>query len=148
MKKILLITLILSGFSFAGSAQDKTEELNCLEKYKKVFTQRGSDHVPDGMHRNVVVAVTDQYGTGCFYGKARVEGTKVTSIFIKLEDETYDLFETRDFRSGHGALIRNGISDKLITKEDNRGMQVIFVENIKPKKKQYMKAPGPDPDDL
>lgn len=147
MKKFLLSFMLLLGATTVFSQTPK-EDLTCLDKYKKVFKDRGADHVPDGMHRNVVVSISDSYGTNCFYGKARVEGTKVTAIFVKFEDETYELFEGKEFTVSYGALIKNGISEPWITKEDKQKFQVIFVQNIKPKKKKYKPAPDFDPNKL
>ena len=147
MKRLLLLTLGLAA-TFSTVFGQQKEDLSCLDKYEKVFEERGADYVPDGMHRNVIVSITDEYGTNCFYGKARVEGSKVTGIFIKLEDEQYELFEANRFKVSYGAAIKNGISEKWVTKEDNKTMQVIFIESIKPKKKKYMPAPDPDPDKL
>lgn len=145
MKHLLLSILFISTALFS-SAQE-AEELTCLQKYQQIFEKRGSNHVPDGMERNVIVSVSDKFGTNCFYGKARVEGNKVTSIFIKVEDESYELFESKDFKTPYGAPINNAISEPWVTKE-GKTMQVVFIDYIKPKKKQYMKAPDPDPDKL
>ena len=108
MKHILLSIFLLSSvFTFAQDEEEKT----CLQQYKEIFEKRGTNHVPDGMERNVVVSITDKYGTECYMGKARVEGAKVTSIFIKVEDESYELFESKDFTKPYGAPINNAISE-------------------------------------
>ena len=148
MKRYLLSSLLVLCLSPILAQEAKTENLTCLDKYKAAFEERGCDHVADGMHRKVIVSVTDEYGTSCFYGKARVEGSKVTSIFIKFQDESYELFEAQHFTTSYGATIVNGISKPWVTKEDNKTFQVVFVDNIKPKKKQYMQAPDPDFDKL
>ncbi len=148
MKRLILSSLLFLGLSVAYSQTKPAEQLTCLDQYKKVFKERGADRVADGMHRNVIVSIEDEYGTNCFYGKARVEAAKVTAIFIKFEDETYELFEGQDFTVPYGTLIKNGITDPWVTKADKQKMTVIFVESIKPKKKKYKQAPGPDPSKL
>jgi len=147
MKKSLLTFILFLSFS-ALHAQTPSQE-TCLQQYKKVFKERGADHVPDGMHRRVVVSITTGNTTDCYLGKARVEGTKVTAIFVQFEDDSYELFEGQDFKVPYGSLIKNGISEPWLTKEDNMRMQVIFTQNIQPKKKKFKKAPaGLDPSKL
>ena len=148
MRKLLLPILFLT-LSVSSFAQDKAEEKEktCYDKYYEVFKKRGADPVADGMHRNVIISVKDEYGTRCFLGKTRVEGGKVVAIWIKFSDETYDLFEANDFKDNKGAGIKNGISLAWTTKE-GKTLNVIFKENIKPKRLEYKEAPDFDPDKL
>lgn len=146
MKRILLM-LLTAGFISPVFAQEENQK-TCFQQYQAIFKKRGAQGVGDGMHREVVVSVTDDYGTACYYGKARVEGGQVTSIFIKFMDGEYELFESKDFKGGPGATISNGISEAWITKKDGRTMRVIFIKKINPKKKKYQTAPPPDPDKL
>lgn len=142
MKKGLLLAILFLTVGFLGSTQ------TCLEKFEKKFEERGVDFVSDGMHREVYISITEDGETYCYQGKARVEAGRVTAIFIKFEDETYELFEPADFQGPTGARIKDGISEKWVTKEDNRVMQVIFYKNIKPRKKEYKKVPEIDFDDI
>jgi hypothetical protein len=146
MKKLLFAALI--GMLAAGSVAAQTtpvQEKTCLEKWQDAFKKRGADAIGDGMHRNVIVSITDKEGTECFVGKARVELNKVNSIFVLLEDETYELFEPDQFKEKAPRKIENGVSEAWVS-NDNRTFRVVFIEKLKPKAKEFKKAP--DPGDL
>ena len=75
--------------------------------------------------------------------KARVENGKVVSIFLQFEDGTYELMDMKiTNKSGDPAGIVNGISEEIINEEGDHFF-VIFVEKLKPKKKEYKTVGGP-----
>ncbi len=144
MKKLLLSLFIVAGLVGSLSAQS-SQEKTCLEKWQAVFKKRGADAIGDGMHRNVVVSISDKDGTQCFLGKARVERNQVNAIFVLLEDDTYELFEAAQFKEKSFLKIENGITEPWISL-DNKAFRVVFIEKLKPKAKEFKQAP--DPDDL
>jgi hypothetical protein len=146
MKYILPLFLVFS-ISFAsiaqsGSQPDKNPK-TCLDKWKDIFKQRGADAIGDGIHRNVTISITDKTGTSCFVGKARVERNQVNSIFVQMEDESYELFEAPQFKEKTSLKIENGISEGWVAL-DGRVFHVIFHEKLKPKAKEFKKAADPD----
>ena len=131
------------SLSLSQETAPPQQEQTCLEQWMAFFEKRGANFVPDGMDRNVIVSVTDKNGTECFIGKARVEGSRVTAVFIKYQDESFHLMEASEFKTS-GASINNGISDPWITKDGNKTIRVVFKDKVKPPKKSYQQAPGPD----
>ena len=147
MKTFLPIFTFITCLFLSGNSINQTSAQTCLEQYKNVFEKRGADHVEDGMHRNVIIALEETGETICLLGKARVDGGRVTAVWIEFEDNSYDLLEAFDFTSA-GASIKNGVSSPWIKKADNRKISVIFKESIKPKKKKYKSAPKLNPNDI
>lgn len=145
MKRFLLGALLVFGLISASS--NNTYGQTCLDAYKKVFKERGADLVADGMHRSVIIALEEEGETVCLLGKARVEGLKVTAVFIQFEDDSYELFEGQDFKVPYGVNVKNGVSEPWETKT-NQKISVIFKDSIKPKKKKYKQAPKIDPNSL
>ena len=142
MKNLILTLTILFSISYGAWSQD-ARPMNCFEQWKEVFKKRGAYTVVDDMHRKVIVSFIEGGDAYCYYGKVRVENGKITSIFVRYEDDTYQLFDkefSNEERKAPG--ISNGISEKIVT-EDKEALYVIFIESIKPKKKKYQQAPGP-----
>lgn len=139
MKKTLLLTF----FSIAiGSAFAQT---GCYSEWKKAFEERGFYAVADEVHRNVYISFIEGDESFCVAGKVRVENGRIVSIWLMFEDGTYDLMESDKFSSKtkQPPKIENGISEEILTKEGER-LYIIFVDKIKPKKKQYKTVGGPD----
>ena len=139
MKKFLLLglSLVLVTLTFAQS------DNSCFKIWEKHFHKRGAYSVADDMHRNVIVSFIEGEEAYCYRGKVRVEGGKVTSIFIQYEDNTYELFDKKFYnvkRERPGIV--NGMTE-LITTEDGEKLKVFFIDKVKPQKKQYKQAPLP-----
>lgn len=142
MKKLLTM-LLATGLIINANGQAKEKEQTCLEAYQKAFNERGSNPVEDGTYKSVIISiVSPKTGTECFAGKAKVEQTHVTAMYIAYEDNTYEYLD-RKYKSDNKAKINNGITEALIT-ESGEKIYVIFTEKIKPKKKQFKKVTGPD----
>lgn len=142
MKNLLLIIPLFLALSFSGFSQN-TRPKNCFEQWQEVFKKRGSYTVSDNMHRKVIVSFIEGQDAYCYYGKVRVENGKITSIFVKYEDETYHLYDKKFHNADRKSPgIENGISEKIIS-EDDEELRVVFIDKIKPKKKKYQQAPGP-----
>ncbi len=142
MKKLLTL-LLATGFVMNLNAQAKEKEETCLEAYQKAFNDRGSLPVEDGTYKSVIISiVSPKNGTECFSGKAKVEQTHVTAMYIAYEDNTYEFLD-RKYKGDSKAKINNGITEPLITDAGEK-IYVIFTEKIKPKKKQFKKVNGPD----
>lgn len=123
--------------SFAAVAQ------NCADQWKEVFEKRGAYAVADDIHRNVVIAIWEGEDVYCVQGKVRVEVGKVTSLWIMLQDEEYQLVDKKLLNSKKEQPgITNGVSEIFYTK-DKEKFQVFFKEKIKPKKKGYKQVGGP-----
>lgn len=138
MKRTILLGF-LSLIFMAANAQT-----GCYEEWKKAFDERGAYSIGDEVHRNVYIAFVEGGESFCVAGKARVEYGKIVSIWLMYEDGTYDLMESDKFsnKSKQAPAITNGISEEIITKEGEH-LYVIFVDKIKPKKKQYKTVGGP-----
>jgi hypothetical protein len=142
MKKLMTL-LVAVGFAVNLNAQAKEKEETCLEAYQRAFNERGSNPVEDGTYKSVIISiVSNKNGTECFAGKAKVEQTYVTAMYIAYEDNTYEFLD-RKYKGDNKAKVNNGITEALIT-DTGEKIYVIFTEKIKPKKKQFKKVTGPD----
>lgn len=139
MKRLLLLSLSL----FLTTAIFAQAENSCYKIWEKHFNKRGAYSVADDMHRNVIVSFIEGDEAYCYKGKVRVEGGKITSIFIQYEDNTFELYDKKFFNSKRERPgIVNGMSEQ-ITSADGEKLKVFFIEKVKPKKKQYKAAPLP-----
>ncbi|MBX7094561.1 MAG: hypothetical protein K1X56_07575 [Flavobacteriales bacterium] len=136
-----LLALLLFVVAAPAFAQQPKKELTCYEAYKKEFDERGAYTVDDGKYTGVVISIITAEGTDCVFGKAQVEGGIVTNIWLQYEDNTYDFLD-RKYIGSKSVKINNGITDPLKTTAGET-IYVIFVDKIKPKKKQLKKVTGP-----
>jgi len=131
---LLFLTFFISG-AFA--------QTGCLDEWRKVFEDRGAYSVSDDMHRKVYISFVENGESYCVLGKARVENGKVVSVFLQFEDGTYELMDMKLVNAaGKAPGVVNGISEEIIN-EENEHFYVIFVEKLKPKKKEYKTVGGP-----
>jgi|SRR5690554_957381 len=140
MKKIIF-GLIFLGSSLIVSAQN---EQTCYQKYAKVFEVRGANDVKDGIHKNVIITIRKGSFADCFMGAVKVKhGTiEVNSIKLTYVDGSYDRFD-RNYKYDEPITIINGMSRTMVTRDDEL-VNVMFIEEIKPKKKAIKRAPEPD----
>ncbi|MFD1552311.1 hypothetical protein DNU06_11240 [Putridiphycobacter roseus] len=137
MKKIFLL-ILLSVFFVNSYAQT-----GCYSDWKTVFEKRGAYTVTDDMYRNVIISFIEGEESFCIYGKVRVENGKIVSIFVQYEDGEFALMDqkfTNKLKRAPGIV--NGISEE-ISNEAGEKFYVLFVDKIKPKKREYKKAAGP-----
>ena len=137
MKKSLLL-LFFSALFVSSYAQE-----GCFKQWKEVFTKRGAYTVMDDMHRKVIISFIEGGESYCIYGKVRVENGKIVSIFVQYEDGEFALMDqkfTNNIKRPPGVM--NGISEE-ITNEAGEKFYVLFIDKIKPKKREYKKAAGP-----
>lgn len=137
---LLLILTVFSASVFAQTAQPK-KELTCFDAYKKEFDERGAYTVDDGKYTGIIISITTAEGTDCVYGKVQVEGGFVTTIWLQYEDNTYDYLDRKYIGTGKPKIV-NGITEALKTTQGET-IYVVFVDKIKPKKKQLKKVTGP-----
>lgn len=136
MKKIFLLLVLTCAMSGAYSQ-------GCLEAWRDAFQKRGAYSVADDMHRKVYIHFHDGEDSYCVAGKARVENGKIVSVFLQFEDGTYELMDMKITNlKGEPAGINNGISEEIVN-EKGEHFYVIFVEKLKPKKKEYKTVGGP-----
>lgn len=140
MKKSLLVLIIAltSTISFSQTS-------DCFLRLQKAFNVRGANPVSNDMHRNVIVSYFQTDGTAfCIGGKARVENGKIVSIFLQYDDNTYELME-KDFYNSkkQKPQIVNGISE-MIFNADGEKFKIIFIDQLKAKKKSYKSVALPD----
>lgn len=134
------ILLLFLTFLFSGAYA----QTGCLQEWRKVFEERGSYSVSDDMHRKVYISFVENDESWCVLGKARVENGKIVSVFLQFEDGTYELMDMKLLnKDGKAPSVTNGISEEIIN-EANEHFYVIFVEKLKPKKKEYKTVGGPD----
>jgi len=136
-KTFLLFVLTLL---FAGGASAQT---GCLDEWRKAFDKRGSYSVSDDMHRKVYISFVEDGVSTCISGKARVENGRIVSVFLQYEDGSYELMDEKLLnKDGRPPKVENGISEEIIN-ESSDHFYVIFVEKLKPEKKQYKTVGGP-----
>ena len=138
MKKSLL-TLLVFYISFATMAQD-----DCFLRLQKAFDDRGSHSIADDMHRNVIITYFVKGGSSyCITGKTRVENGLIVSIFLQYEDNSYELMEKEFYNlKKNPPTIVNGITE-MITNSDGEKFKIVFIDQLKPKKKGYKNAELP-----
>ena len=141
MKK-LLISLSIVGFITFLSSSIVVDDLNCYDKYSKKFEERGANEVENGWHEDVVITFRKGGSADCYIGKVRIEEFKITQLYIKNADGTFEIYKKK-FKPGGDFTIINGISQTQITTDDEL-VNVIFVKHIKPPKKKLTVAPSPD----
>ena len=140
MKKSLLVLIIavVSSVSFSQTS-------DCFLRLQKAFNVRGANPVSNDMHRNVIISYFQTDGSAfCIAGKARVENGKIVSIFLQYDDNTYELME-KDFYNSkkQKPQIVNGISE-MIFNADGEKFKIVFIDQLKPKKKAYKSVSLPD----
>jgi hypothetical protein len=135
---LISVTILLSNF-FAHSQSN-----DCYKKLESSFQSRGSYTVEDAVHKNVIVSYFKPEGSYCYNGKARIENGCIVTIFIQLEDETYELFDKKFYNSEKKApTVDNGISE-LISTDNGDKFKVVFIDKLKPKNKSFKEAELPD----
>jgi hypothetical protein len=124
---------LLLSISFIGQlfiAQSQTE---CFLKLEKAFSERGASPVPDAMHKNVVICFFNKERMGCYSGKVRVEGGKITSIFLQYSDDSYVLYDDPFLSALKKApTINNGISEMIYSSKGEM-FKVVFMDQLKQK---------------
>lgn len=136
MKKLYAL-LFVSMFVTSAFAQMD----NCYENYKKVFENRGAYPVEDGTHNNVIFSSQSKGATECYLCTAKVMNGEVVEIAIHFEDDTKEIVMF-EFKDKLPWTIHDGISRSRVTTKDEK-IHVMFIDKIKPKKKEYKKAPLP-----
>ena len=139
MKKSLF-ALIVAFISFSSMAQSE-----CFVRLQKAFDDRGAYTVADDMHRNVILSYfQDGGGSYCISGKARVENGFIVSIFLQYDDNTYELMEKKFYNSKkQPPTIVNGITE-MIYNTDGEKFKIVFIDQLRPKKKTYKSVDLPD----
>lgn len=125
MKKALLLIALMAFTSamFAQSEKPKT----CYEAWEKVFKRRGAYAINDQMHRKVVVSIFEDGNVYCYTGKVRVESGRITSVFIKYEDDTFHLLDKKIYgKDKNNPTISNGISEMIYTDDGERFKVFIY----------------------
>ena len=116
----------------------------CFVRLQKAFDNRGSFTVADDMHRNVIISYFEAGGSYCISGKARVENGTIVSIFLQYDDNTYELMEKKFYNTmKQPPTIVNGITE-MIHNSDGEKFKIVFIDQLKPKKKAYKPAGLPD----
>jgi hypothetical protein len=146
MKKVLLSLIALIIFSVVNAQDNGTNAtVTCHQKYSKVFEKRGAYQVNDGIYDNVIITFRKGSMADCLYGKVKVQNGEINTyeMYLKFEDDSYEKIQ-RKFRYPEEKItVENGMSRTMITVDDEL-ITVLFVKNIKPKKKSYVKAADPD----
>lgn len=150
MKKTLftLLMLVYSTLTFSQNQTpaETTEGDNCYQKYAMIFEKRGAFDVEDGTYNDVIISVRKGSSANCFNGKVDVVKGIVTNIHFKFSDGTFEKLERKYKNDPTHIGIVNGISQTLVTKDEEL-INILFVKKIKPKKKEYEKAPEPSIND-
>ena len=133
------LTLLCLTFLFSGAYAQS----GCLQDWRDAFEKRGSYSVADDMHRKVYISFVEGNESYCLSGKCRVENGRIVSIFLQFEDGTFELMDMEFHnKDGRPPSISDGISEEIIN-EKKEHFYVIFVDKLKPKKKEYKTVGGP-----
>lgn len=120
------------------------QDNSCFYRLEKAFKERGSYTVSDDIHRNVIVSFFTETDTMCVKGKARVENGAISSIFIYYDDNSSELYDKKFYNGKRQPpRIENGLSELIYTVDGER-LRIVFVDKIKPKKKQFKEAVIPE----
>lgn len=134
------ILLVCSFYYGSLSAQSN----DCFKKLEHSFATRGSYFVEDAIHKNVIISMFKPSGTICYDGKVRVENGTIQTIFIELEDSTYEIYDKKFYNELKlPPVIDNGISE-LIISENGDKFKIVFIDKLKPKAKTYKEAELPE----
>ena len=140
MKKIVLFAFATVVSISSLFAQNE----NCYEKLENAFLERGAYTVSDDIHRNVIISFFEDDEVYCVKAKVRVENGFITSIFYYFDDNTSELYDKKFFNDKkQQPTIENGISE-MITNADGEQFKVVFIEKLKPKKKNLKRVTIPD----
>jgi hypothetical protein len=148
MKKTFILLSFLLGIGAAVSAQTtkkSDEELNCYLKWAAKFEARGADEVPDGIYDDVIITFRNGGEAECYNGKCEIKEKKVTAMYLKMEDGSYEIVKKRSKYDNLPVTVTNGMSSTVVTKEDEL-INVLFIKKIKPKKAGFVKAADPNDD--
>jgi len=146
MKKILLTLLAIAFFNVVNAQKTKVVEATCYQKFAKIFEKRGASMVEDGVYDNVIITFRKGSLAECYNGRVVVKGGEVNphEMYLKFEDDSHEkIYRTFKYIAEKPVIITEGISRTMVT-EDEELINVLFVKNIRPKKKAYSKAVNPD----
>jgi hypothetical protein len=121
-------------------------DINCYQKYAKIFESRGAFEVEDGTYSDVIISIRRGPNADCFNGKVIIENKHIKEIYMKFSDNTFEKLERKFKTDITKTSIVNGISETIVTKDDEL-INVIFPKKLKPKKKEYQRASDPVLDD-
>ncbi len=138
-----LIAVMHTFSTFGQSSIKPVLSQNCYRKWAAFFEEHGVYTVVDTFYEDVVVTIRKGENSDCFYGRVWVIKGKIDQIRIKFEDGTYTDF-VKKYKYDKPAGITNGISTPRVTMDDEI-INILFVMNIKPKRKSYARAPDPEP---
>ncbi|GIV40930.1 MAG: hypothetical protein KatS3mg034_0240 [Vicingaceae bacterium] len=141
--RIILSFILFISFYHVFSQEEA--EPTCYQKYALVFEKRGAFPVKDGTYDDVIITFRRGSSADCFLGKATVKDGRIIldELYIKFEDGTYEKIERKFKYPEEPIKIVNGISNSIVCHDDEL-INVMFVKHIKPKKKNYKKAPEPE----
>ena len=149
MKKVITTIVLTASIAITGIAQTaatkKTESESCYAKWAQKFEDRGAEDVVDGSYSDVIISVRSGADAECYNGKCDVKEGKVTAMYLKMEDGSYELMKKKSRYENVPLVITNGMSSPLLTM-DSELINVLFVKKIKPKKAGFVKAADPSDD--
>jgi len=146
MKKIITATALFIGFAIIANAQNTSpEETNCYYKWAKKFDERGADEIADGTYSDIIISFRMGSDADCYDGKCDVKGGRVTAMYMKLEDGSYEQIKKKPKYENVPLVITNGMSSPYLT-IDGELLNVLFIKKIKPKKASFKKAAEPTDD--
>lgn len=138
MKKSLLALFVIF-MAFSSMSQGE-----CFTRLQKAFDDRGAYSVADDMHRNVIITYFQEGGSYCISGKGRVENGLIVSIFLQYDDNTYELMDQKFYNAKkQPPIIVNGITE-MIYNADGEKFKIVFIDQLKPKRKGYKTVNIPD----
>lgn len=144
MKNLFIAACLILNLSFI--AQEKTNELNCYNKWAAKFEDRGAEEVKDGVYTDVIITNRQGGKATCNNGKAEVVNGKVTKFYILLSDGTHEeVKKTWKNKSNENITIVGGISKSLFTVHGEL-INILWPSLMKPKKAKPTTAPDPTDD--
>jgi hypothetical protein len=146
MKRIysILVALMFVAGAYAQTAATTEKPSNCYTRWEEKFEERGATEVKDGIYEDVIISVRLAPDAQCYTGKVEVKDGKITTMWRKMADGTYEVYKPK-LKYEIPMTIINGISATLLTTDDAL-INVIFPKTLKPKKVGYTSAPDPPQD--
>jgi uncharacterized protein YciU (UPF0263 family) len=142
LKHFFAASLTLLGVSaFAQPPADKED--NCYQTYAKLFEDRGANPAVDGWADNVIITIRRGTEADCYIGKVRILKDTIADIFVKFSDDDTERLQKKWKKfDKQPTTVINGISTTMVTIDDDL-INIIFPDLLKPKKKEYKRAPLP-----
>ena len=138
MKKSLLVIAVsfLTTMSFG----------QCFERLEKAFNERGSQAIVDNTYDEIIISYLSLDGSSyCVEGKVRVKNGTIETIWTTYENGEQVYLEDRfsNLKKQPPSIV-NGISEVIRNASTGEKFRIVFIKQLKPKRKALKQASIPD----